>query len=93
MTLLNDARQELSQRTRQQIEEATAYRWAARAVAAYERYAETEDVKWLRDCESYHSEAVEHGALADDAGAVLRAVRVWMNSQLGRDAVPYGGRR
>lgn len=96
MTVLDDARIELAHKTRGQIEEETAYKWAARAVAAYEFFvkigstATTDDaravaVRWLRDSENYFTESIEHASLADDTGAVLQAVREWM-----RQYVPPG---
>ena len=83
VTLLDDARVELAQKTRSQIEEETAYKWAARAVAAYENLVKSGDdahaaLRWLRDFEHYRDESTEHAALADDTGSVLQAVRAWM---------------
>jgi len=77
MTILDEARVELAHKTRAQIEEETAYKWAARAVAAHERYQQTSQVRWLRDFEHYLDEAAEHAALADSTGAVLGAVLAW----------------
>lgn len=94
MTLLDDARQELAQWSRQEIETATAYKWAARAVAAYEQLVQapsghTSAQRWLHDWWHYFDEAVEHAALADDTGDVLRAVRAWIQSQhAGRGSTP-----
>ncbi len=38
MSLLDEARSELSQKTLKEIERDTAWKWAARAVVAYERW-------------------------------------------------------
>lgn len=78
MTQLDEARRELQTKARAEIEGETAYRWAARAIAAYENYARTSDLQWLRDCAHYFDEACEHAALADASGAALRAVRQWV---------------
>jgi len=77
--LLAEAEREIRQKPREQIEEETAFKWAARAVAAYRvfRSGHMRD-QWLRDAEHYQDEACEHAALADHSGEVLRAVREWM---------------
>ncbi len=87
MTQLDEAREEVQVKSRSQIEEETAYKWAARAVAAHENYAQTRNVSWLRDCQDYYHEAVEHAALADHSGAVLRAVRTWVHRYIPRGDV------
>lgn len=86
MNLLEEARCEVADKTRDQIEEETAYKWAARAVAAYERHAKSDGAMWLRDAVTYFDEAVEHAALADRSGLVLHAVRQWVDAH-----VPRGG--
>lgn len=85
MTVLDDARREVLEKTRQQIDEETAYKWAARAAAAYEYFRHGGELCWLRDCEEYLHEAIEHAALADHSGAVLRAVRQWVHQYVPRD--------
>ena len=87
MTQLDEARHEVQDKTRSQIEEETAYKWAACAVAAHENYELTDNVSWLRDCQDYFHEAVEHAALADQSGAVLRAVRTWVHRYIPRGDV------
>ena len=86
MNLLADAQRELAQKSRSQIEEETAYKWAARAAAAYRfaRESGTNKHRWLRYAESYFSEAVEHASLADDTGEALHAVREWMGRYIPR---------
>ncbi len=76
--LLAEARREVLQKHRSQIEEETAFKWAARAVETYKLFAETGLDRWFRDSEHYEDEAREHAALADNSGAVLRAVHEWM---------------
>jgi hypothetical protein len=79
---LSDARRELDEKTKQQIETETADRWAARAIAAYERFAaareaawataspETEAaaLAWLMVGVDYEHEAIEH---ASEAGTLV----------------------
>jgi hypothetical protein len=77
--LLNDARREVLEKTREQIEHETAFKWAARAVAAYELFRQTRLNRWLCDSEHFRDEACEHGAMADETGEALRAVRAWMH--------------
>ena len=52
------------------IEWDTADRWCARAVAAYEFYTATRELRWLSDAIAYHGEAVEHAAHAGHAARV-----------------------
>jgi hypothetical protein len=86
VAILDDARRELAQKSRSQIEAETAYKWAARAVAAYERFLQDRRVlRWLNDCQEYAHEAVEHAALADSTGDTLRAVRAWMRPYIPND--------
>ena len=83
MTFWNDARIELAQKTRAQIEEETATKWAARAAAAHERYQQTGNVQWLRDFEDYLHEAIEHAAFADETGVALQSLRAWARKSYG----------
>ena len=80
--LLADAEREILQKSRSQIEEETAFKWAARSVAAYRRFQLTHLHRWLRDSEHYFEEACEHGALADESGVVLRTVVKWMRRHI-----------
>ncbi len=47
MSLLDEARSELSQKTLKEIERDTAWKWAARAVVAYERWVNGWDVAFF----------------------------------------------
>ena len=85
MTTVDEARRELFQKTRAEIEEETAFKWAARAVAAYQLSAMQQPNRFLRDAEDYYHEAIEHAALADHSGGVLRRVREWFHQY-----VPHG---
>ena len=89
MDLLADAQRELAQKSRSQIEEETAFKWAARAVAAYRqvRVPPYQKARWLRDADHYKEEALEHAAMADESGEVLRAVREWMQQYIPRGAL------
>lgn len=85
--LLADARREVVQKSRSQIDEETAYKWASRSVAAYHIFTETHLHKWLRDAAYYQDEAVEHAAMADETGAVLHAVRQWLRQYVPVDVL------
>jgi len=61
---IDSAREELRTKTKEQIEWDTANKWCARALAAYQFYASTRDLRWLSDAIAYHGEAVEHAAHA-----------------------------
>ena len=56
------ARAELRVTTKAQIDTATAATWGARAVAAYEFYKATGDLKWRDAAVEYAHEACEHAA-------------------------------
>jgi hypothetical protein len=76
--MIEDAQLEIQLNSSGQIEEATAHKWAARAVAAYRNYDTSGDIQWRLDAAKYFDEACEHASLADDSGVTLRAVREWM---------------
>lgn len=61
---------ELQQKTLQQIQAETAYKWAYRAWAAYQ-------LNLVHDVVEYRHEALEHAALCDD-DRVLVSVRAIM---------------
>jgi hypothetical protein len=81
----SDARHELLQKSRSAIEEETAFKWAARAVAAYRLFVETQSRPWLLDAVDYAHEAVEHAALADRTGQVLQSVREYVHRDIPHD--------
>jgi len=83
--MLLDARRELTQKSAAQIEGETAYKWAARAAAAYQYYISTGDVRWRLNASKYHDEACEHASLAHDG--TLDLVRDWMSGYIPPDGV------
>ena len=66
--LLAEARREILSKSCGEIERETAFKWAARAVAAYTIFRETRLHRWLRDSERYLDEAFEHAALQTAPG-------------------------
>lgn len=70
MLKLDDAKLEIQNKTIKQIHEETAWKWASRAAAAYERSAHagvSQQLAFLLDAEEYFSEAKEHAAQVDAA--------------------------
>jgi hypothetical protein len=63
---LEKGAKDISSKTLAQIQEDTAWTWASRAAACYEKLKETGDWKWKTDAEEYRHEAVEHAALIGD---------------------------
>ncbi len=59
---LAEARVELSKKSREQIDLETAVKWGARAVAAFEVYRRSGDVRWFGVAVEYAHEAREHAA-------------------------------
>lgn len=62
---LDAARAELRSKSKRDIERETAEKWGARAVAAYELFAATQNLAWYKQGVEYEHEAVEHAAEAD----------------------------
>lgn len=84
-TLLDAARLEIAQKSRSTIEEETAFKWAARSIAAYALYLDTRQTRWLIDCAGYAHEALEHAAVADSTGTTIRRVRSWIGQYVPAD--------
>lgn len=88
---LEEARREIEAKSRSQIEEETAWKWAARAVAAYQNAhrlgGRNIANRLLRDATDYYHEAIEHAALADHDGDVLRTVRQWIHRYVPRGEI------
>lgn len=68
---VEEAKQELSAKTLDQIQQETAIKWAARYAAAYELSNDntlTTEVydQWVHDQYEYRSEALEHAAQVQD---------------------------
>jgi hypothetical protein len=84
VSLLEEARLELSQKTLKDIERDTAWKWAARAVAAYQLWGGGGDPTLYRDFLTYAGEAFEHSVFADETGETLRMVREWVHQYIPR---------
>lgn len=63
---LKKGSKDISTKNLAEIQEDTAWTWASRAAACYEKLKETGDWKWKTDAEEYRHEAVEHAALIGD---------------------------
>ena len=64
---LDKGEKDISEKSLAQIQKETAWTWASRAAACYEKLAKTGDWKWKTDAEEYRHEAVEHAALIGDS--------------------------
>lgn len=73
---VKEARKELEDKTYREIEVETAWKWASRAAAAYEKVKESGNKlgAWSVAEEFYH-EAVEHAALSEDEGELLKKIK------------------
>lgn len=72
------ALREVRSKTHDQIERETAYKWGSRAIACYillrdEGYP-GKRLDWFLKAEDFRHEALEHAAMAGDAGMTLREV-------------------
>ena len=65
---------EVQTKSEKQIEQETAYRWCARALACYSLYGKTGQAKLLLEAERFADEAKEHAAMASDRGVTLHLV-------------------
>jgi hypothetical protein len=63
---LDKGNKDISEKSLSDIQRDTAWTWASRAAACYEKLAKTGDWKWKTDAEEYRHEAVEHAALIGD---------------------------
>jgi len=70
---VEQARQELMEKSYQDIQQETAYKWAGRAYAAYEVVfrvdSSSEQIGWFHVAEEYRHEALEHASLVEDEEA------------------------
>jgi hypothetical protein len=64
---LDKGDKDVSEKSLSDIQKETAWTWASRAAACYEKLAKTGDWKWKTDAEEYRHEAVEHAALIGDS--------------------------
>jgi len=85
---IEDARQELQEKSLEDIQIETAKKWAARAYVAYEIavYFGSEDrdnaMGWFHVGEEYRHEALEHAALVeaeDESNSLLNNIRELLN--------------
>jgi len=63
---VNAAKTEVQEKDEHQIESETALKWAARSIACFQLYDETDELKWLFRAEDMRHEAIEHASLADE---------------------------
>lgn len=78
---------ELREKTIVEIERATAITWGGRAAASFrlsrEAATPAERVQRFHDGETYRGEAMEHAAMAEDGGALLRAIHDEVEAERG----------
>lgn len=76
---IKEAMEEIAQKTYVQIQTETAWKWAARAAAAYEMLmlpeTEKDKVDWWMEAEEYRHESLEHAALIEDNGNLVQQVQ------------------
>jgi hypothetical protein len=79
MFKIEEAKKELLEKTEAQIESETAYKWGSRAIAAYQLFQETGDVKWFLMGEEFRHEAIEHASLSGNFGELIKTICVEMD--------------
>ena len=62
--MVDEAIAELAHKSEPDIELETAAKWGSRAVAAWQYYCQTNDVRWRDIATVFRHEAIEHGATA-----------------------------
>jgi hypothetical protein len=80
---IEEARRELLSKSKAQIEEETAVKWAARAIAAYSIFAESGDLEVFADATEYHHEALEHASDTPILGDLLAALNKAKSKAMG----------
>lgn len=74
MLKIAEAKKELSEKTLDQIQRETAWKWASRAVASFENTVDAANEKKLTTFlagQEYLHEAIEHASLVDDGDGDL----------------------
>jgi len=75
---IDKAKEELKEKSYLDIQKQTAWTWASRAAASYELAIEEKDLRRkvavFQVAEEYHHEAIEHAALYEDRGDLLKEV-------------------
>ena len=71
LVVTQDAYNEILTKTDKTINIETAYKWAGRAVAAFDQYRKTGTLEWVLRGEDYRHEALEHASLVGDGGELL----------------------
>ena len=75
---VDKAREELKETSYLEIQKKTAWTWASRSAASYDLAIEEKDlcrkVAVFQVAEEYHHEAIEHAALYEDGGDLLKKV-------------------
>jgi hypothetical protein len=68
---IEEARREILSKSKTQIEEDTAVKWGARAIAAYSIFEESGSLEVFADATEYHHEAIEHASDTPILGGIL----------------------
>ncbi len=76
---VESALKEVQEKTEEQVESETAFKWASRCIACFQLYKKTEKLKWYIQALHYRDEALEHAALVKDDGKVLKTVESEMD--------------
>jgi len=77
---IESAHRELVTKSKEEIEADTARKWCARALAAYQLFMQSGNLRWLNDAITYHGEAIEHAAHADGDHTMLTFVETALNA-------------
>jgi hypothetical protein len=80
---IEEARRELVSKSKAQIEEETAVKWAARAIAAYSIFEESGSLEVFADATEYHHEALEHASDTPILGDLLAALNKAKSKAMG----------
>jgi hypothetical protein len=83
MLKVKDAKEELAKKSYLEIQKETAWKWASRAAASYELAVEEKDihrkVAIYQVAEEYWHESLEHAALYEDDGKLLKGLQEVLN--------------
>lgn len=72
---IDGALKEVQEKSEEEIEISTAYKWASRAIACFQLYKKTGKVKWLIPGFDYFGESLEHASKAMNGGKTVEEIQ------------------
>jgi hypothetical protein len=77
---IQEALQEVQEKSEEQIEAETATKWAARAMGCFLLFHNSKQLRWLLQAELMYHEAIEHAAAVKDDGKTVTKILTAMDA-------------